>query len=116
MSALTPTTGVGSTHPEGNLMAETDRVVALVRTIAADPSLRERLSSTDESGRGAILAELGYSDITPSDVANNAHLFVPQAVEEIDDDQLASVAGGGDTITTTTTTTVTAAASAAVAT
>jgi hypothetical protein len=99
-------------------MADTDRVISLVRTIAADPALRDRLTAASESDRGAILTELGYGDITPSDVASSAHLFVPQAVEEIDDDQLASVeGGGGDTITTvTTTTTVTAAASAAVAT
>lgn len=97
-------------------MADQDRVVSLVRTIAGDQGLRDRLSSASEEDRGAILSELGYQDVTPSDVAGAAHLFVPQAVEEIDDDQLASVAGGGDTVTTTTTTTVTAAASAAVAT
>lgn len=98
-------------------MADSDRVVSLVRTIAADEGLRTRLSGASEQDRGAILTELGYSDVTPADVAGNAHLFVPPAVEEIDDDQLASVAGGGDTVTTaTTTTTVTAAASAAVAT
>jgi anthranilate phosphoribosyltransferase len=99
-------------------MADSERVISLVRTIAADSSLRDRLSAAPESDRGAILAELGYQDVTPADVASNAHLFVPQAVEEIDDEQLASVAGGGgDTVTTaTTTTTVTAAASAAVAT
>ena len=98
-------------------MADTERVITLVRTIAADPSLRERLTSASESERASILTELGYGDVTPSDVATNAHLLVPHAVEEIDDDQLASVAGGGDTITTTTTTTtVTAAASVAIAT
>lgn len=100
-------------------MADSERVISLVRTIASDSSLRERLAAASESDRGTILAELGYQDVSPSDVASNAHLFVPQAVEEIDDEQLASVAGGGDgnTVTTaTTTTTVTAAASAAVAT
>jgi hypothetical protein len=99
-------------------MADQERVIELVRTIAADPSLRDRLSSADDSQRSSILTELGYGDVSPADVAGSAHLFVPQAVEEIDDDQLASVAGGGgDTVTTaTTTTTVTAAASAAVAT
>jgi urease alpha subunit len=98
-------------------MADTDRVISLVRTIAADPSLRDRLSAANEGDRASILSELGYADVTPADVAASAHLFVPQAVEEIDDEQLASVAGGGDTVTTaTTTTTVTAAASAAVAT
>ncbi len=98
-------------------MADQERVISLVRSIASDPALRDRLSAASESDRSAILAELGYDDVSPSDVAASAHLFVPQAVEEIDDDQLASVAGGGDTVTTaTTTTTVTAAASAAVAT
>ena len=98
-------------------MADSARVIELVRTIAADPSLRERLASASESDRAGILAELGYGDVTPADVAASAHLFVPSAVEEIDEAELVGVSGGGDTITTTTTTTtVTAAASAAVAT
>lgn len=102
-------------------MVDQERVISLVRTIAADPALRVRLSEADESQRGSILSELGYGDVTPSDVANSAQMFVPHAVtavEEIDESQLESVAGGGgDTVTTTTTTTtVTAAASAAVAT
>lgn len=99
-------------------MADQERVVQLVRTIAGDPALRERLGAADETERNSILSEIGFGDVSPSDVTASAHLLVPHAVEEIDDDQLASVAGGGgDTITTvTTTTTVTAAASIAVAT
>lgn len=99
-------------------MADTDRVVSLVRTIAADPALRERLTSASDQDRTAILTELGYSDVSPGDVARNAHIFVPHAVEEIDDDQLAAIAGGGDVEITTATpqTTVTAASSAAIAT
>ncbi len=99
-------------------MAESERVIELVRTIAADPSLRERLAAASDADRAGILAELGYGDVTPADVAASAHLFVPSAVEEIDESELVGVSGGGgDTITTvTTTTTVTAAASAAVAT
>ena len=107
-------------------MADQDRVTSLIRTIAADPALRVRLSEADDSKRSSILSELGYSDVTPTDVANSAQLFVPQAVEEIDEDQLASVAGGvggpGPACAPTEVsynpnqTTVTAAASAAVAT
>lgn len=85
-------------------MADSERVVSLVRTIAADSGLRERLIAASEPDRVAILAELGYHDITPADVAKNAHLFAPQVVEEIDDDQLASVAGGGGVGDNTTTT------------
>jgi hypothetical protein len=99
-------------------MADSDRVISLIKTIAADPSLRERLAAASESDRAGILAELGYADVTPADVAANASQFLPHAVEQIDDSELETVSGGGgDTITTvTTTTTVTAAASAAVAT
>lgn len=99
-------------------MAESERVVELIRTIAADPSLRDRLANASDEERGSILAELGFSDVTPADVAANAAQFLPKSVEEIDESELEAVAGGGgDTVTTvTTTTTVTAAASAAVAT
>ncbi|QNK82118.1 Nif11-like leader peptide family natural product precursor [Nakamurella sp. PAMC28650] len=97
---------------------EKDRAIALVKMLAADPALRERLTSATESNRLAILTELGYADVTPADVLASASLWVPQAVEEIDDEQLASVAGGGitgdnPTIITTTTVTVGAAAAAA---
>jgi hypothetical protein len=100
-------------------MADTQRVVELITTIANDPALRDRLAQADEADRSAILAELGYSDVSPADVAASAHQFVPQVVEEIDDDQLATVAGGVDDtviVATVTTATPPAAASAAVAT
>ena len=98
-------------------MADSDRVVLLIRTIAGDPSLRERLAAASDVDRAAILDELGFGDVTPADVAANAAQFLPQSVEEVDEAELETVAGGGDTTTTTTTTTtVTAAASAAVAT
>lgn len=98
-------------------MADSARVVELITTIAADPSLRERLAAASDEERAAVIAELGFSDVTPADVAASAAEFLPKAVDEIDDAELEAVAGGGDTITTTTTTTtVTASASAAVAT
>ena len=68
-------------------MADQERVIALVETIAGDAGLRDRLSAASESDRSSILSELGYDDVSPADVAASAHLFVPQAVEEIDDDQ-----------------------------
>lgn len=98
-------------------MADSERVVELIRTIAADPALRDRLANASDADRAGILTEMGFGDVTPADVAANAGQFLQTSVEEIDEAELETVAGGGDTVTTvTTTTTVTAAASAAVAT
>lgn len=98
-------------------MADAARVTELITKIAGDPALRERLAASDDASRPGILAEIGFGDVTPADVAASAGHFMAPAVEAIDDSELEAVAGGGDTITTvTTTTTVTAAASAAVAT
>jgi predicted ribosomally synthesized peptide with nif11-like leader len=98
-------------------MAEKERVVELITKIAGDPSLRDRLTRSSPEDRAAILAELGYPDVTPADVAANAHHVVATAVEEVDDEQLSSIAGGFDTTDLTTTagtiTTVGAAAAAA---
>jgi predicted ribosomally synthesized peptide with nif11-like leader len=98
-------------------MADAARVTELIKTIAADDSLRERLGAASDADRAAILAELGFSDVSAADVAAHASAFVPEMTAELDEAELEAVAGGGDTVTTaTTTTTVTAAASAAVAT
>jgi predicted ribosomally synthesized peptide with nif11-like leader len=97
-------------------MADKERVVELITKIASDPSLRDRLTKASPEDRSSILAELGYPDVSPADVAANAGHFVPAAVEEIDDDQLESVAGGtGITVTMTGPTTVTAVSAAAAA-
>jgi hypothetical protein len=103
-------------------MTDTERVASLIRMIAGDPELRDRLVNANEQDRTAILAELGYADVTPADVAAHAPHAVAR-VTEVDDDQLSSVAGGGaDTSTTavttpdTTTMTQGAAVSAAAAT
>jgi hypothetical protein len=98
-------------------VADQDRVLELIRTVAGDAALRDRLGAASEADRGAILEEVGFGDVTPADVAHSAHLLTPEVVEEISDEQLASVAGGGtDPLITTTTTTTTIAISAAVAT
>ena len=76
-------------------MADAQRVVSLVHTIAGDTALRERLTVADESHRAAILGELGYGDVSRDDVLNHSHLlFASGGVEEIGDDELSSVAGG----------------------
>lgn len=86
-------------------MVDTDRIISLVRTIAADPALLDRLAATPPTERGAVLAEIGYGDVSPADLVGSETLFAPTSVEQIDDEQLASVAGGGggDTWTTETT-------------
>lgn len=75
-------------------MVDHDRVISLVQTITADPELLQRLAVTPVADRGAVLSEIGYGDVSPDDVAGAAHLFTDRAVEEIDDEQLASIAGG----------------------
>lgn len=76
-------------------MVDTDRIISLVRTIAFDPALMDRLAATPPAERGSVLAEIGYGDVSPADLVGSETLFAPPAVEEIDDEQLASVAGGG---------------------
>lgn len=97
-------------------MADANRVISLVRTIAADPSLRQSLAVASEEERGAILAKLGYGDVTQADVERNLHLFQAGGAEEIEDDQLTSVAGGADTDTYPPTASLVCACSVAVAT
>lgn len=98
-------------------MADVQQVTALIKQIAGDEELRNKLTAASDTERVALIEELGYSGITPADIAAGASAFVPEMVSEMDEAELAGVAGGGDTITTTTTTTtVTASASAAVAT
>jgi predicted ribosomally synthesized peptide with nif11-like leader len=102
---------------EGTPVADTTQVTALIKQIAGDEALRNKLTAASDADRAAIIADLGFADITPADIAAGASAFVPEMVSEIDESELASIAGGGDTVTTTTTTTtVTASASAAVAT
>jgi hypothetical protein len=76
-------------------MADAQRVVSLVHTIATDTALRERLTVAGEADRAVIMNELGYGDVSRDDVLNHSHLlFASEGVEEIDDDALSSVAGG----------------------
>lgn len=76
-------------------MVDTDRIISLIRTIATDPALMDRLTATPPEERGTVLADIGYGDVSPADLVGSETLFAPRSVEEIDDDQLASVAGGG---------------------
>lgn len=89
-------------------MADTDRIISLIRIISADPALLDRLATTPEADRGVILTELGYGDLSPADLVGSAKYFAPSPpVEEIDDEQLASVAGGGGETAWVTDTTLT---------
>lgn len=98
-------------------MADAGRVTELIKIIASDGALRERLAAATDADRATIVAELGFADVSAADVQAHAGSFVPEVAAELDDAELEAVAGGGDTVTTTTTTTtVTASASAAVAT
>jgi hypothetical protein len=96
-------------------MTAPTRVAELINTVAADDTLRDRLTkAADDAARTEIMTSLGFGDVTPADVRAHASATSAPGVEEVDDAQLAEVAGGGDTITTlTTTTTVTASAVAA---
>jgi hypothetical protein len=90
----------------------------LVKKIASDDQFRSALSSaTTIAEKRALLVANGFGDVTPQDVAAQAHQAV--ASIELTDDQLktvATAASSNDTITTTTTTTtVFAAAAGAVA-
>jgi predicted ribosomally synthesized peptide with nif11-like leader len=96
-------------------MVDAGRVTALIRTIAADDGLRERLATASDADRAAIVAELGFGDVTAADVHAHAASFVPAVAAELDDSELDAVAGGGDTDTTATTTTTTLIASASAA-
>jgi predicted ribosomally synthesized peptide with nif11-like leader len=98
-------------------MTDAARVTELIKKIAADEALRNRLTAASDAERVQIITSMGYGDIRPADVAASAAQFVPEVAGDLDDAELANVTGGADTITTTTTTTtVTASASAAVAT
>jgi hypothetical protein len=99
-------------------MVDTDRLISLVRTISADPALLDRLAATPPADRGSVLAEIGFGDVSPADLVGSETLLAPSSVEEIDDEQLASVAGGGggDTWGTDTTTGITSMACAVAAT
>ncbi len=98
-------------------MADAARVTELIKKIASDEALRNRLTAASDAERVQMISSMGYGDVTPADIAAGAAKFVPEVAGEIDDSELANVTGGGDTITTVTTTTaVTASASAAVAT
>ena len=107
--------------PGGSPMVDQERVISLVRTIAADPALRVRLSEADESQRGADPDRAGLrrrhaqrrGEQRPAVRAPCGHSGRGDRRSPVGE----CCRGGGDTITTTTTTTtVTAAASAAVAT
>lgn len=76
-------------------MVDTDRIISLIRTIASDPALMDRLAATPPVERGTVLADIGYGDVSPADLVGSETLFASPSVEEIDDDQLAGVAGGG---------------------
>ncbi len=97
-------------------MADAARVTELIKKIASDEALRNRLTAASDAERVQMISAMGYGDVSPADVAASAAKFVPEVAGEVDDAELANVTGGGTETTTTTVTTITASASAAVAT
>lgn len=87
-------------------MADVARVNELLTIVASDAALRQRLADAGPAEREAIVAELGFSDVTPADVAAYTAKHAPHADGELDEDQLEIVAGGGTTIDIATATTV----------
>ena len=86
------------------------RAVELIKLIASDATLRERLEAADAARRSEIIKSLGYGDLTHSDVTAGAAIFASEATGELNDFELEAVAGGDPgTITTVTTFTITTA-------
>lgn len=84
-------------------MADAVLVTELIKKIASDEALRNRLLAASDAERVQIISSMGYGDVTPADVAASAAKFVPEIAGEIDDAELATIAGGDNTTITTTT-------------
>ncbi len=78
-------------------MSAESRASELLTILAGDPGLRARLSEASRDERVAIIAELGYADVSAADVTAAAAALAPQVGEDssIDDEDLAGVTGGG---------------------
>lgn len=98
-------------------MADAVRVTELIKKIASDEALRNRLLTASDAERVQIISSMGFSDVTPADIAAGAAKFVPEVARELDDAELATVTGGSDvaivTVAATANVTITAAAAAA---
>jgi len=88
--------------------------VELIKLIASDAALRERLEAADAARRSEIIKSLGYGDLTPSDVTAGSAIFASEATGELQDFELDAVAGGDDTTAATTATVTMAFIAAAV--
>jgi len=75
--------------------------VELIKLIASDAALRERLEAADAAQRSEIIKSLGYGDLTPSDITAGSAIFASEATGELKDFELDTVAGGGTETTIT---------------
>ena len=69
-------------------MADAGRVTELIKIIASDGALRERLAAATDADRATIVAELGFADVSAADVQAHAGSFVPEVAAELDDAEL----------------------------
>jgi predicted ribosomally synthesized peptide with nif11-like leader len=76
------------------------RAVELIKLIASDAALRERLEAADAAQRSEIIKSLGYGDLTQADVTAGSAIFANEATGELNDFELEAVAGGGTETTT----------------
>jgi hypothetical protein len=100
--------------PQEKQMFNSLHAVELIKLIASDAALRERLEAADAAQRSEIIKSLGYGDLTPSDITAGSAIFASEATGELQDFELDAVAGGDDTTAATTATVTMAFIAAAV--
>lgn len=77
-------------------MSTESRASELLTALAADPALRAQLSDASKDRRAAIIAEIGFADVSSADVMALAETLTPHVNDDssIDDEDLEVVTGG----------------------